>query len=152
MAVAALADCSIAKPEPDRLKTDFTIGTHLEGPDFTLHDPQLNVQVKTCTSVPSEDDHEFAYAVDRALYDFLRDEQIGNPRFLIVIRIPAHPEFPLVQDQVKTTLSHAPFYCSLRGEAPLPEGQATTTIRIPKANLLTPIALRSLLEERGRRL
>lgn len=147
-AIAALADCEFSVPEPDQSKRDVTIKTEFdEATGYELLDPQLSMQVKTTTGVSSETASDFSFTVDIATYNALRKTRLAFPRFLVVIRIPHHPDIPLAQDLNRTVLFHAPFFVTLKGQGALPAGQKSKTVRVPKANVLTPNSLRKLLEQ-----
>jgi hypothetical protein len=105
---------------------------------------QLSVQLK-CTLnglTRVEDGNELAFRLDRSDYDHLRKMPAHPPRLLVVVEVP-HPSpdrWVEVFDE-KLLVNACAWYLTLQGDAPLENGQATTTVRIPMTQRFDPTAL-----------
>jgi hypothetical protein len=145
-AIAALAGCWFSIPEPDQYKLDITVGTHLDDAgELDNPDPVIAIQAKTATQVSSESQTHFRYSIDRGTHDYLRSKAVGFPRLLVVVRLPHHPTYPMVQSAAETHLLNAPFWVNIKGHEPIPNGQDSMVIDIDKSQVLTPASLRDLL-------
>jgi hypothetical protein len=107
---------------------------------------QLSVQLK-CTVdglAPVNGGAELAFRLGRDDYEALRRTPTHPPRLLVVVEVPNPCPTHWVEVLDEKLLMHArAWYATLKGNAPLAEGQQTTTVRIPVAQRFNPTALRA---------
>jgi hypothetical protein len=103
----------------------------------------VDVQLKATKKIPVEQDGKYSYSLKVKNYDELRSTNTGAPQLLVVLFLP---------DDAKTWLTHSEdclvarrcaYWLSLRG-APGTD-QASKTVYIPRANLLSVEGLRTLM-------
>lgn len=110
---------------------------------------QFDVQLKATYKILSESEGHFSYALEMAHYEKLRAKEIGCQRILVVLRLPPNPEEWLKVDEGSLVAKRCAFWVSLYG-APAVQGQASKTVYIPTANVLSPSALENLMTRYSR--
>lgn len=106
--------------------------------------PRFDVQIKS-TSQDSLNDELIKYRLKAKNYNELRSEDPFVPQLLIVVLLPADVDDWLSQTEESLCLKRCAYWLSLRGQPPL-DDQATITIEIPRQNVLSPNALRTIME------
>jgi hypothetical protein len=104
----------------------------------------LDVQLKATFRDLTENEAHISYALDISTYDRLRTKTIAAPRLLVVLRLPAERNEWLSVTAQQLVARRCAYWRSLRG-APAVAGQASKTIHIPRANVLTPQALTDIM-------
>ncbi|ANL70606.1 hypothetical protein AMC83_CH00572 [Rhizobium phaseoli] len=140
-AVAAVAGCTVATPETDNDKVDWMISSRVRGTKFTK--PQINLQAK-CLLGGAAEGERISYSLDIDTYDNLRDQQVTNPRILVVVLAPIHPEDWIIQDEAQLVLKHCAYWLSLKGEPDVPNS-ASKTVYLPRLNIFTPKVLQAMM-------
>ena len=146
-ALAAVAGCSVAKPEPDCDGEDLVLSTRLL--DTPIRSPKLAVQLK-CSSVVTKLRDEISFPLSIKNYDDLRPTNLAVPRILVVVEIPAgeNPEAWLDQSPDRLCLLRTAFWISLYGLRPT-SNEMTVSVRIPLSQRLTSPALRGMMSTIG---
>lgn len=138
-AVAAVAGYTVSVPEVDYDSVDVTLNSK-EGKRN-----RLEFQVK-CSAQPAPVGVDLAYRLKRKNYEDLRIDSV-IPRFLLVVIVPDDITQWMRQSERRMNLRRCGFWCSLRGAQDLPNPDSSSiTVRLPRTNLLTPEALRDLME------
>lgn len=106
----------------------------------------LGFQAKSTTNVMIED-ATVAYDLDVKAYNDLRDQDAGEPRFLVLLVLPDDDRDWLSISEEQLILRRCAYWCSLKGQ-PATSNTATIRIRIPRINLFDVNALRTLMERR----
>lgn len=103
----------------------------------------LDVQVKSTTRAGTEPD-AVVYDLDVNSYDDLRDPAAHNPRILVLVVFPPDPADWLTQTEEGLTIRRCAYWLSLEGREPTRRVR-TVRLRIPRGNVFSPTALRSIL-------
>ena len=106
--------------------------------------PRFDVQIKS-TSQDILKDESIKYRLTAKNYNELRENDPFVPQLLIVVLIPEDINNWLSQTEESLCLKRCAYWLSLRGRAPL-EQQATITIEIPRQNIFSPNALKTIME------
>ena len=123
---------------------DLGIGRDTDGRFW--RSPKIEVQVKT-VSKPQHDGGALVYhGLSAAQYRKLAGGWFQLPRYLFVIVVPDRAERYAALGPQGLLLRHLGYYVSLRDHPPLPTGQASTSVRVPMANVLTVAGLQALVE------
>ena len=148
-AIAARAGFRVTQPYPDRQHVDLQIDAcgRLE-PDG-WGEAHLDFQVRARTTIPFAPDGEFAFQIERALYDNLRAEKRCVPLLLAVFIMPPDPDEWLTSSASELITRHCAYWCSLKDAPPIDTDYHS--IHINRANLLTTTSLTSLMTIAGRR-
>ena len=110
-----------------------------------LSDIQLNIQLKATTAQPTLKNGCFSYFLDGVKrYDKLRAKGSAIYKILVVLFLPENPDEWLICSEDELILKKAAYWINLYG-APDVETKTGTTIYIPTANILTPEALKNLV-------
>ena len=132
------------RPGKDRDKVDVTIQAYgfLE-PNSEITSPELKIQLKA-TSRPVERDDHFIFSIDISTYHNLRQETHHVPKILVLFIMPENSDEWLEHDEDALITRKCAYWVSLKG---MPDTQNTTTIsiQVPKANILSPENLHSIL-------
>lgn len=127
----------------DHTGVDFSID--LPGVRGTARFPKIEAQVKSWSS-PKDDGAHWQYPMDVHHYNNLAGEGFAVSRYLFLIIVPADVSRFAHVDESALRLSHCGYWASLRQLPELdPATRRRVTVRVPKRNLLTVSALRSLL-------
>ena len=138
-AVAAMAGYCVATLRSDYDSIDVQLKSRVGRKN------QLEFQVK-CSSLIVGENSEFAFRLRKKNYDDLRADTLV-PRYLLVVVMPRTMGDWMRQSERRMNLRRCGYWTSLLG---LPEriNVATVTVKVPRANHLTPTALQ-LLMDRG---
>lgn len=111
--------------------------------------PEIKVQVKTWSAPRSSGPYWDFDGLTEAQFNKLAGPGFRTPRFLVVVIVPTDSPAYCSADDGQLRLSHAAYWVSLRDQDPIaaPGDKRRRRVRIPKANLLTPDSLRSLLDD-----
>jgi hypothetical protein len=139
LAVAALAGCSAAEPEPDVDDIDWTLSCRL-----APRRPKLDLQVKSCTQDGGTPE-ALRYPLKRKSYDGLILTNLLIPRFLALVVVPLAPEAWLSVSPEQLVLRRSAYWCSLAG-LPESENESSVTVHVPRANLFDVTALTGLMQ------
>ena len=139
LAVAALAGCSAAEPEPDVDDIDWTLSCRL-----APRRPKLDLQVKSWTQDAGTPE-ALHYPLKRKSYDGLILTNLLIPRFLVLVLVPPSPEAWLSVSPEQLVLRRSACWCSLAG-LPETENERSVTVQVPRANLFDVAALTSLMQ------
>ena len=108
--------------------------------------PKIEVQVKT-VSKPQHDGGTLVFhGLTAAQYRKLAGGKFQLPRYLFVVVVPDRADRYAALGPQGLLLRHLGYYVSLRDHPPLPAGQATTSVKVPMANVLTVARLQALVE------
>jgi hypothetical protein len=144
-AVAAVAGFALAKPEVDDDSIDWIIAAR--GAGSLLRRPRVEVQLK-CTAQDLRQEEHLHFPLDIKNYNDLRETNLLVPRILIVVLVPEQLEDWLIQSETEMALRHCGYWVSLRGRAAT-SNRETVTVLVPRSQMLTPEALRGILERIG---
>ncbi|HEY2282589.1 MAG TPA: DUF4365 domain-containing protein [Solirubrobacteraceae bacterium] len=107
---------------------------------------QLAVQLKCTASRLTRvaDGSELSFHLDRSDYDHLRVVRTHPPRLLVVVEVlhPSPSDWIDVSEQ-ELLMRASAWYVDLVGQPALPDGQASTAVRIPLGQRFDPAALRA---------
>jgi Domain of unknown function (DUF4365) len=106
--------------------------------------PRFDVQIKS-TSQDILKDEFIKYRLNAKNYNELREEEPFVPQRLIVVLIPEDVGEWLSQTEESLCLKRCAYWLSLRGKASLNQ-QTTITVEIPRQNIFSPNALRTIME------
>jgi hypothetical protein len=109
--------------------------------------PQLYVQVK-CTSRNVLEENRIRYPLKIKNYEELRNNYQYPPLILVVVLVSDNVEEWLRQSEEKLCLRRCGYWVSLRGE-PATQNKGNVTIYLPRQNLFTVNALKSLMQRIG---
>jgi hypothetical protein len=138
--VAAVAGVGVARPETDDDSVDLIL---LASGTVAPTSPAVGVQLKSTADPSVHKDGRLSFALGRKNYDDLR-RPTRWPRILVVFVLANDPARWLEQSEEQTVVRRCAYWVSLRGFPP--RDQQSITIDVPRENLLTPAAIRSLLE------
>lgn len=106
--------------------------------------PRFDVQIKS-TSRNILKDESIKFRLTAKNYDELRENDPFVPQLLIVVLIPEDINNWLSQTEESLCLKRCAYWLSLRGQPPL-EQQSTITVEIPRQNIFSPNALKTIME------
>jgi hypothetical protein len=132
--VAAAAGIDCYKPSVDHGSVDVVFAARL---------PRVEAQVK-CTYRDLLKSDGLYYPLKRKNYDDLRLEGLVLPRYLFVAVVPQTTSDWLYASDEQLLLQRSIWWTSLEGQAEAK--QTTVTVVLPRVNVLTPQALRRLLD------
>ncbi len=138
LAIAALAGCGAAAPEPDVDSIDWTLSCRLP------RRPKLDLQVKSTRTTPAGGDH-VAYQLNRKNYDDLSLQELLAPRLLVLVVVPQDPAHWLHCSAEQLVLRHCAYWLSLADAAPT-DNERSVTVQVPRANLFTVEGLSRLMQ------
>jgi len=140
-AVTAVAGYSTYAPSVDDDSIDLGIAE--AGGSGTLKSPRLELQLK-CTSGDDGEGDTLAFPLKRKNYDDLR-AHVLVPRILLVVTVPSDDTKDWLQHgDEEMVLRRCGLWVSLQGQ-PSSENEASVTVHLPRINVFSPDALRSLM-------
>ncbi|GJD21256.1 hypothetical protein RIVM261_062120 [Rivularia sp. IAM M-261] len=145
-AVASTAGYSFQiAPRPlDLVGVDVTI-TGIVSPGSRRR-TRLDLQLK-CTSQDILDDDGIRFPLEIKNYNELRNiNPDDDPLLLIIILVPEKVEDWLQQSETELCMKRCAYWMSLRGQ-PESNNQTTVTVYIPRTNVFTVDALRTLMQQ-----
>src|SRR5215469_9173866 len=139
LAVAAVAGCATSLRRPDNDSIDWTLSNRLS------RRPKLDVQMKTTIIIDEKLDGDvIRYPLKRKNYDDLIMVNLLSPRILIVVTLPRDIEEWLSLSPEELVLRRCAYWVSLAGQQPS-ENETNVTVTLPRVNLFTVDALRSMM-------
>lgn len=152
-AVASRAgfSCEYRNRHLDGAGVDATITSDekLFAPDSKLRLVSVDVQLKATYKILPETAARFSYSLEIAHYDKLRMTNRALPLILVVLRLPENPEEWLTIDGNSLVSRRCANWVSLYN-APPSANQATHTVYVPTANVLSPAGLTALMTRYSR--
>jgi hypothetical protein len=140
VAAAAAADFTYEIVADDERGVDMTVHSH---------DHTLDFQLKA-TSRPEVQDECLVHDLDVRTYNLLRSQQRSGYGVLALIVVADDTTAWHVMDQDGTSLTRSAYYLPLFGMPSTPNA-ATIRLKVPMANLLTPGAMRALMDAQAAR-
>lgn len=140
-AIAAVAGYGLAKPNPDTDSVDWVISAR--GVGDTLRRPRLEVQLK-CTARDVLRETFLHFPLEIKNYNDLRHPDPLTPCVLIVVVVPDDVEQWLTHSETELSIRHCGYWISLCG-APENSNVATVTVKLPRNQMFTPEALRTIM-------
>lgn len=140
--VATVAGYTLAKPEVDDDSIDWIIAAR--GSANLPKRPRVEVQLK-CSARDMLRETHLDFPLNIKNYNDLRDDNVLVPRVLIVMLVPAEIDDWVVHSENEMLVRHCGYWMSLR-EMPITANTSTTTVHLPREQLFTPSALRSIME------
>lgn len=142
-AVAAAAGYSLAKPNTDDDSIDWIL--QARNAENTSRRPRMEVQLK-CSAQKIIKANILRFPLELKNYNDLRDAHVFTPRILIVVTVPEAVEEWLLQNEQEMILRCCAYWVSLHG-MPETENKKTVTIELPRNNILTPDALKQMMQQ-----
>lgn len=140
IAAAAAADFTYEIVADDERGVDMTVHSH---------DHTLDFQLKA-TSRPEVQDECLVHDLDVRTYNLLRSQQRSGYGVLALIVVADDAAAWHVMDHDGTSLTRSAYYLPLFGMPPT-SNAATVRLKVPMANLLTPGAMRALMDAQAAR-
>lgn len=146
-ALASVAGCSVAKPEPDYDSEDLVLSARLG--DTKIHSPKLAIQIK-CSSVLEKQPSGIAFPLPIRNYDDLRPENLAIPRILAVVEVPDgdNADDWLEYSADRLCLRGAAFWVSLFGYKAT-RNEVKVTVHLPVDQRLTAQSLKTMMVKIG---
>lgn len=110
---------------------------------------KLDIQAKSATTADLNAT-DILSDMSIANYEDLRDVEVGCPRILVVLVLPADESLWVNQTEESLMLRHAAYRVSLRGRTAV-TNRKSIRVPVPRANLFSVGALQLLLEKVRRR-
>ncbi len=116
-----------------------------------LTEVDIKVQLKATISVPADDGTHLSYFLNGvSRYDDLRAATVDVARILVVLFLPADAADWLAQTEDELALRRCGYWVSLR-EAAATQNGSGATVKLPKAQVFSPAALKALASRLSRR-
>ena len=143
-AIAATAGYAIQKANTplDQIGIDLTIAAVGQQGIFGM--PQIFIQVKS-TSRAIADNNFIRYPLKIKNYEELISPNQYPPLILVVVLVPDEVEQWLEQSENELCLKYSGYWLSLQGR-PSSTNEQSVTVQIPRQNLFTVQALKSIME------
>jgi hypothetical protein len=142
-AVASVAGFATYKPTVDDDSID--IGISGKGIGDLCRSPRLELQLKAPFKRNLVGTDTMSYDLKKKNYDDLRAEVLV-PRLLVVLMLADDESHWLHQSEEQLILKHCAFWTSLKGFDPLPHGQKTKAIRVPREQIFNVRTLIHLMQ------
>ena len=113
--------------------------------NFVEDGPQVDLQLKSTTRAEVRET-EVRYDLDVRAYNWLRQQQVSQPRVLVLMVLPEDEARWLSQSLEELVLRRCAYWLNLRGAGPT-TNQRTIRIKLPRANVFSSAAVRRLLDE-----
>ena len=114
----------------------------------SVESPSLGFQLKATSSLKKALD-PIPFCLRKKNYDDLRGVR-GEPRYLALLVLPADPAHWLRNDDHELGLRHCMYWCSLENE-PANGNRRSTTVYLPRKNILDVNGLHALMEDAAHR-
>jgi hypothetical protein len=142
-AVAAMAGCTSARPEPD-YGLDLVLRRVVrQDGGWREEGLSLYVQLKSiagATITPTE----LTYDLKADAYGTLRRSTRSSPAILVLLALPANRADWIDHNEDRLEIRHCAYWLSLRG-SPASTNTSSVRVRIPRANLFTPAELERIM-------
>ena len=142
-AVASVAGYTLYKPEVDDDSIDW--GLAARGAEGTPRRPRLELQMK-CSARDIMHETHLHFPLEIKNYNDLCDPEVFVPRILVVVLVLALATDWIQQSETEMVMRHCGYWVSLCG-APDTANAETVTVRLPREHLLTPDALRQMMQK-----
>lgn len=143
--------CQIGSRHEDDIGVDAKLRVRERfGPDSTLTQFAVDVQLKATSTEPTELGNEYSYSLRLKNYNELRSVECQAPQLLVVLFLPSDNRKWLIHSVEGLTCRRCAYWLSLRG-APASENETSQTVHIPKENYLSVDKLRDLMARFSRR-
>lgn len=116
-------------------------------PGASVASPVLGFQLKATSTIQSTKD-PIPFSLRQKNYDDLRGHR-SEPRYLALLIMPADPAEWMSSDGNELSLRRCMYWCSLRA-SPASNHRASTTVHVPRSQILDVNALRRLMEAAAR--
>jgi hypothetical protein len=139
------ASCVVAGRHLDNRGVDalLTLWAPFEG-GGPLTEVSIHVQLKATLQHGADDGASLSYFLEEPKqYDALRSETVATQRVLVVLFLPRDQGDWLHHTPEQLILRRCAYWQSLRG-APVTTNTSGVTVKLPKAQMFTPEALRGL--------
>jgi hypothetical protein len=123
----------------------FLRGVEQSGQQYFDNGPQVDLQLKS-TSRAEVREIEVLHDVEVRAYDWLRQDSVIQPRFLVLLVLPEDESQWLTQSIDEMILRRCAFWLSLRGAAPT-GNESTIRITIPRTNVFSVSTVRGWMGE-----
>jgi hypothetical protein len=130
---------------------DFDYGIDLSvhaitrrGKRYTESGFQLDIQAKSDTAVHLTDAYVH-YDMEVKTYDDLRDTEVGIPRILVLLVMPADEAAWTEQNEDHLLIRTCAYWMSLKGMNPT-DNTATIRVEVPRVNVFSVDALQGLMD------
>ena len=140
-AIAAVAGYGLAKPNPDSDSVDWIVSAR--GVGDTARRPRLEVQLK-CTAQNIMRETHLHFPLEVKNYNDLRHPDPLTPCILVVVTVPDDINEWVTHSETELSMRRCGYWHSLRGE-PDTANTDTVTVRLSRAQTLTPEALRAIM-------
>ena len=139
-AVAAVAGVKVLRTDVD----DDSVDIGLERAGGCA--PKLDIQLK-CTAEPLPDSGDISFPLKLKNYNDLRRPTVA-PRWLVTLFVPTNCSewLTIGTPPNEILLRRCAWWTSLAGQ-PVVDNTSSVTVRLPRANLFTPDALKVKLDE-----
>jgi Domain of unknown function (DUF4365) len=146
VAAKAKAQCKIEPRLGDARGIDAQLTSWGPFPFGAKQEVDLKIQLKATKQQTSETDSHISYSLSKvAQYDQLREVRYTVPRILVVLFLPEASDSWISISPESLMLKRAAYWVSLVGAPSV--STASTTVYLPKSQLLTPESLQQLLTE-----
>jgi len=143
-------NCTVANRSDDNYGIDATVAHYDEIPGTYRTDVSLRVQLKATKNKGAETKTHISYPFSGMEgYNKLRENKGEPHRILIVLFLSEIESNWLTITEDELIMKHAAYWVCLYG-AEQSTNDTSKTVYMPKANLLTPEALKSLCQEIGK--
>jgi hypothetical protein len=145
-AVASVAGYSVdPKPRPmDNAGVDLTIEAPGEIGEILF--PKFDAQVKCTSSETILSRNYIKFPLEVKNYNKLRHEKPLTPQLLIVVLVPRDINGWINISEEETLMKKCGYWISLKGK-PKTDNNSTITIDIPRQNILTPSAMKLIMNK-----
>lgn len=137
-AIAATSGCSFSRPIPDQKSNDALISAPLKA------NPSINIQIKATSRQVKETNDVFHFPLGVGNYHELIGERI-TPKILLILKMPSSFEDWLIFEKDRTVFNSIGYWYSLADQPPI-ENRSSITIRIPKTQRFSDVALKRILD------
>jgi len=153
-AVASLAgmSCKLGSRHDDNRGIDAMVTAWLSPSEpAALTEVSFNVQLKATVTTPADDGSHLSYFLKEvSRYNDLRAATIAVPRILVVLFLPSEATDWLAHSVDDLVMRRCAYWVTLRG-APEVMTMSGTTVKLPKAQVLSPEGITALAECLSRR-
>jgi Domain of unknown function (DUF4365) len=106
--------------------------------------PRFDIQIKS-TSLSILKEESIKYRLNAKNYNELCEDDPFVPQLLIVVLLPSDVNDWVSQTEESLCIKRCGYWLSLRGQPPV-DKQATITVEIPRQNIFSPDALKTIME------
>lgn len=151
-AVAAQCGFSVGSWSQDHGGVDTTVGAAATVGSGHLARPKIDVQLKATRQASVEKAKHISWKLDIEHYDSLRLPAL-QPHLLVVLLLPEDVDTAVEHSVEHLLIRRCAYWVTMTGQEPAKAGAKTKTVRLPKAQVFSPAALRAIMENvsQGRR-